>query len=79
MPTLTLDVKYKIGDIVYLKTDAEQLPRIVIAYFTEGREEDVMYKVIQETDTSFHYNFELQAEKNKNLFEKIVAGFTNKS
>jgi len=59
---LVVDNKYTIGDTVYLVTDIDQLPRLVLAYkiYKEG---EIMYELIQGTSASMHYAFEIQTEK----------------
>lgn len=51
------------GDVVYLKTDVEQHPGIIIAIkIYKGGE--YLYEVIRGTVTSLHYDFEISKEKN---------------
>lgn len=59
---LVVDNKHTIGDTVYLVTDIDQLPRLVLAYkiYKEG---EIMYELIQGTVTSMHYAFEISIEK----------------
>jgi hypothetical protein len=54
--------KYCIGDLVYLKTDKEQSPRIV--FCIKVTQTDVLYEVACGTLTSAHYDFELSKEPN---------------
>lgn len=58
---LTIDNEYNMGDIVYVKTDSEQLPRIVTAIIVTGR--DILYECAVFVDISSHYGFELSPEK----------------
>lgn len=58
---LTIDNEYNMGDIVYVKTDSEQLPRIVTAIIVTGR--DILYECAAFVDISSHYGFELSPEK----------------
>lgn len=59
---MIIDNIYEIGQVVYLKTDTEQIPRIVISiYVYKGGE--LLYKVASGTSTSEHYEFELSKEK----------------
>lgn len=54
-------VRYKIGDIVYLVTDPEQKERIVtMILISPGA---VRYYINNETVESLHYRFELSPEK----------------
>ena len=55
--------KFSIGDVVYLKTDIEQYPRIVVSYEV-FENDDLLYKICQGTGTSTHYEFEMSSEKN---------------
>lgn len=57
-----IDPEFEIGDIVYLKTDREQLPRIVYCYrvYTES----IIYDIASGTITSSHYSFEISKEQN---------------
>lgn len=57
-----LSNKHEIGDIVYLKTDPEQQPRIV--YCFKVYKNDMLYEIVCGTVTSAHYDFELSLEKN---------------
>lgn len=58
---MKIDFKYPFGDIVYLKTDIEQLPRQILQ--VSATSNGVMYQLTQETFVSWHYEFEIQAEK----------------
>lgn len=53
--------QYNIEDILYLKHDMEQLPRMVTAIIWDGHK--VMYEVISGTVLSQHYEFELSNVK----------------
>lgn len=57
-----LDNKYEIGDTVYLKTDPDQIPRIVFCFMVFRSE--VLYKIACGVVESNHYDFELSTEKN---------------
>lgn len=54
---------FAIGQIVYLKTDLEQYPRMVYAYMVYS-EDHIIYKIAQGTNISDHYEFELSEDKN---------------
>jgi hypothetical protein len=58
---ITLLVSFLITDTVYLKTDPEQLPRIITAIVV--RPQDIIYEVVSGKDLSNHYDFELSKEK----------------
>lgn len=53
----------EIGEIVYLKTDPDQQPGIVISIriFAKG---EYMYEINKGAISSLHYDFELSVEKN---------------
>ena len=48
---------YNIEDIIYLKHDIEQLPRMVTAIIWDGHK--VMYEVICAESVSQHYQYEI--------------------
>ena len=57
-----LNVKFNLGDIVYLKTDSEQKPRIVTG-FTIRNNEHIIYLLSCISDETEHYEIEITAEK----------------
>ena len=59
---MCIDNAHEIGDIVYLKTDQDQLPRIVVAIevYKQG---ELLYSLMQGTIRSPHYDFEITTEK----------------
>lgn len=59
---MVVDNKFNIGDTVYLKTDKDQLPRIVtsIRIFPTG----VCYCLSQGTTDTIHYEIEISEEIN---------------
>jgi len=59
---MTIDVKYKIGDVVFLKTDVEQRPRMIYGYVVYAT--SLLYKLTQADITSEHYEFEIASEIN---------------
>jgi len=52
--------KPKIGDIVYLKTDIDKRPRIIIKY--EVSPGGVYYQLGAGTELTWHYEIEFQSE-----------------
>ena len=60
---MVIDNKFSFGDIVYLKTDKEQLPRIVtcILCYKQG---ELIYKLTCGTTQSDHYDYEISTEIN---------------
>lgn len=59
---MVIDNKLDIGETVYLKTDREQLPRIVFAI--KVYKSDIIYDLACGTTTSPHYDFEISKEIN---------------
>jgi len=59
---MIVDNKFEIGETVYLKTDKEQLPRLVYRFLVY--KSDILYGLTQGTGTSEHYDFEISTEKN---------------
>jgi hypothetical protein len=53
---------FEFGDIVYLKTDSEQKPRIVFAI--KVYKSDILYELACGTTNSMHYPFEISKEIN---------------
>lgn len=54
---MTINNEYSIEDIVYLRHDIEQSPRMVTGIIWDGHK--IMYEVISGTTASQHYQFEL--------------------
>lgn len=59
---MVIDNEFEIGEIVYLKTCKEQLPRIV--FCIKVYKGEIVYDVASGTTTSGHYPFELSREVN---------------
>lgn len=59
---MNLETKFDIREIVYLRTDGEQLPRIVTAIMKEG-DKGLMYRLSQGIVNSWHYDFEIGNDK----------------
>lgn len=59
---IVIEPKYDIGSIVYLVTDEQQLPRIVMSIIVNKY--DLIYELINTTTTSRHYDFEISETKN---------------
>ena len=55
-------VVYNIGDIVFLRTDQEQLERVITAITT--RSTGCVYELTCCTTTTWHYDFEFSKEQN---------------
>lgn len=54
--------KYELGELVYLKTDNEQLARMVceIKFLMGGT---ISYTLAQGTNVSLHYSYEMSRDK----------------
>lgn len=59
---IKIDNKYDFGQIVYLKTDKEQKPRIVTR-ITIGPSMYLLYELSSEINTSPHYEMEISPDK----------------
>ena len=59
---MTINNKYNIGQTVYLITDTNQKPKIVIGF--AGLIGKIKYIIGQSEDYSSHYDFEISATKN---------------
>lgn len=59
---ITFDAIFELGEIVYLKTDIDQKPRILI-YYKVDTSNEVLYCVNQATYESYHYSIELSRTK----------------
>jgi hypothetical protein len=59
---IVIDNKWDIGDTVYLKTDKEQLPRIIFRFIVYRNE--ILYELATGTINSSHYDFEISSDKN---------------
>jgi hypothetical protein len=55
-----VESKYNIGDIIYLKTDVEQVPRMVVSIWI--RPNGVTYEVVSGVTSSWHFDVELSTE-----------------
>ena len=62
MPVKVINTEFELKQEVWLKTDPEQLKRIVIGFmiFVEG---EIMYRLMCGTLQSDHWAFEISAEK----------------
>lgn len=58
---MVIDTKYEIGEAGYLKTDRDQVPRLVYAFLVFRSE--IIYRLAYGTTTSEHYDFEISREK----------------
>lgn len=60
---LNHDFKYGIGAIVYLKTDRDQLQRLVVGYRIRGNTEVVYDLQHSDDEVTSHYDFEISGER----------------
>lgn len=58
---MTIENKFKLKQVVYLKTDQDQKPRIVTSITIKPN--DLLYEVSCGSDASDHFDFEMSAEK----------------
>jgi hypothetical protein len=59
---MIVESKYNLGDIVYLKTDKEQNPRMITSIAV--RPLGCTYELSLSTTVSWHYDFEFSLEEN---------------
>ena len=59
---IIINNNFDIGEIVYLKTDLEQLPRIIIAIMTCA-DNGILYKLSQGESVTWQYEIELSREQ----------------
>lgn len=57
-----IENKFDFGEIVYLKTDKDQLPRII--YCMKCYQNEIIYELACGTTVSSHYEFEISTEIN---------------
>lgn len=58
--------QFDLGDIVYLKTEVEQLPHIIVG-IQVCADGGLIYKCSQGTDVDWHYEVEMTEEINVSL------------
>lgn len=66
---MIIEADHNFEDIVYLKTDPEQLPRIVTRLIVS--KQSVAYELCCGTITSEHYCFEISSERNLLIDAKV--------
>lgn len=62
---MVIENKFEIGQTVYLITDEDQKPRLVISI--RVNKYDLIYELNSGTIASFHYDFEISEEKQLQL------------
>lgn len=60
---MLVDNKFNVGDYVYLKTDTEQIQRLVTG-ITIDLNGGLTYTLVAGVEQSFHYDLEMTKEKN---------------
>lgn len=55
------EIKFKIGETAYLRTDIEQRERFVTAISI--RQNSIMYELSYNTESRYHYDFEISKKK----------------
>jgi hypothetical protein len=63
LPVIKINVDFKIGQTVFLKTDPEQFERLVTAIVVENK--DISYQLSCGEDQSIHSDYEISAEKDE--------------
>jgi len=58
---MVINTKYELGDIVYLKTDSDQLERIVTGFSIKLN--SICYNLNQATTESWHWDFEITRDR----------------
>jgi len=63
MASVLINYEYEPGDLVYLITDEDQSPRMVLSFTYDGSSE-IMYTLMRGTISSTHYSKEISRERN---------------
>jgi len=63
---MTIKPKFTIGELVYLKTDPEQSPKIVTHIIISCL--GITYEISENGSSSNHYDIELTVEKNVMIY-----------
>lgn len=63
---MKINNEFEFGEIVYLKTDTEQHPRIIVAMeiYHDG---DILYKLNKDSFSSYHFHYEFSRDKKYNF------------
>jgi len=62
---MNLALTFDIGDIVFLKTDSEQLPRVITGILM--RPNGFLYYLSNSTNETSHYEIEISKEVNETI------------
>lgn len=65
MPKIEIEVEYTINQVVYLRTDPDQLPHLVIGYKIVPT--GILYGVVFMGSSSYFYAMELSTDRNQNI------------
>lgn len=63
--TKTIEIEHEEGEIVYLVTDKDQLPRVVVGY--DLRRNRLRYYLNQAEEQTCHNGFEISKDRNVEL------------
>lgn len=64
-----IEFKLDEGEIVYLKADPEQLPRVIIGYLI--RENIVLYELSSAEGVTYHVYAEISKQSDSSLFSNM--------
>jgi hypothetical protein len=64
-----LKISFSLGDIIYLRTDPYQMPRLIVS-IEMNISNGLLYKVVCGTELSMHYEEELSTERNTSYIQK---------
>jgi hypothetical protein len=59
---VTIEIDFEIGETVFLKTDIDQMPRMVVAIIIGGNN-SILYRLASATNETVHYACEITHEK----------------
>lgn len=62
MVFMRIDNKFQLKETIFLKTDQDQLPRLIVAIKVLP-ENGILYEVCTKTSCSYHYDFEMSNER----------------
>ena len=66
---MVIDNKFSVGEIVYLKTDGDQLRRVITALKVLPND-CILYELSCGATHSFHYDFEINEEED--VSQKVI-------
>jgi len=68
---ISVDVPFTFGQIVYLKTDIEQLPRQVLSVKVSA-DNSIMVMLVQGEEAGWHFLVEISAKINNQIIEDFL-------